>query len=125
MSVSGAGSVLANAFALSIPGTFVTIIEPGEKPSARFQSVGSIGLPAMLRGIPSTLKSTRRPVCVDASLVVKKSLGNGSMHAAGSIGSQPVWVGEVAAVAGAAAARAANAARSRARVLMVTWGAFV
>ena len=43
MSVSGAGSVLANAFALSIPGTFVTIIDPGEKPSARFQSVGSIG----------------------------------------------------------------------------------
>src|SRR3954452_13426408 len=104
MSVSGAGSVLANAFALSIPGTFVTIIEPGEKPSARFQSVGSIGLPAMFRGIPSTVKSTRRPVVVDVSVIVKKSLGNGSMHAAWSMGSQPVCVGDVAAAAGAAAA---------------------
>src|SRR6476661_3949885 len=112
MSVSGAGSVFANAFALSMPGTFVTIIEPGEKPSARFQSVGSIGLPATLRGIARTLKSTRLPVVVDASATVKKSLGNGSMQAAGSIGSQPVWVGEVAADAGAAAAIARVSVRS-------------
>src|SRR4051794_27425929 len=103
MSVSGTPPVPAKARALSLPGTFVMTSEPGEKPSALFQSVGSIGLPAMLRGMASGLKLTWRPVGVDGSAFVKKSLGNGSMHADGSIGSQPVCVGDVAAGATAGA----------------------
>src|SRR6476646_6755779 len=73
------------------------ISEPGEKPSARFQSVGSIGLPATLRGIEVMSKFTRRPVGVEASAFVKKSLGNGSMQADGSIGSHAAAAGEAAA----------------------------
>src|SRR4051812_11879028 len=83
MSASGTAPV----FARSSPGTYVVICEPGEKPSARFQSVGSIGLPATLRGIDVRSNATRRPVGVERSAFVKKSFGNGSMHADASIGS--------------------------------------
>src|SRR3954467_6993606 len=103
MSVIGTAPVLAR----SRPGTYVTISEPGENPPAWFQSGGSIGLPATLRGIEARSNATRRPVGVERSGFVKKSLGNGSMHADGSIGSQP------AADAGAASARAAKAAARR------------
>src|SRR4051794_12167398 len=85
MSVIGTAPV----FARSSPGTYVTISEPGENPSARFQSVGSIGLPATLRGIELRSNAIRRPVGVERSGFVKKSLGNGSMHAEGSIGTEP------------------------------------
>ena len=44
---------------------------PGLKPSARFMSVGSIGLPARLRGIESGSRFSRRPVGVEASGTVK------------------------------------------------------
>ena len=53
MSVFVGGSVLANACGLSMPGTCVTIGEPGLKPSSRFQSVVSIGAPATFRGVAS------------------------------------------------------------------------
>ena len=59
----------------------MTISEPGEKPSLRFQSAGSIGLAATLRGIAVRSNAIRRPVGVERSGFVKKSLGNGSMHA--------------------------------------------
>src|SRR5438105_3341494 len=68
----------------SSPGTWVSAIEPGEKPSLRFHSVGSIGTPATLRGIPAMGRCTRRPVSVVGSGTVKTSFGNGSRQAAGS-----------------------------------------
>ncbi|TMK22915.1 MAG: hypothetical protein E6G68_01385 [Actinobacteria bacterium] len=55
----------------SRPGTNVRTSEPGEKPSLRFHSVGSIGLPTMLRGISASWKSTRFFVAVVASGFVK------------------------------------------------------
>ena len=67
MSVSGAAPVRVR----SMPGTAAIIIEPGEKPSLRFHSAGSIGTPATLRGIISGVKFTRRPVGVDRSRTVK------------------------------------------------------
>src|SRR3954454_1803411 len=109
MSVIGTAPV----FARSSPGTYVTISEPGENPSARFQSVGSIGLPATLRGIEVRSNATRRPVGVERSGFVKKSLGNGSMQAEGSIGSQPdANEGTVPTVAARVSA-ASTAVRSR------------
>ena len=68
-------------------------MEPGENPSLRFHSVGSIGLPsppsvtsAPVRGIAARLKLTLRPVSVFGSAIVKKSFGKGSRHAAGRSG---------------------------------------
>src|SRR4029079_8626005 len=83
MSVIGAAPVRTR----STPGTRVTIGDPGLKPSLPFHPAGSIATPAALRGIDSVWRSTRRPVAVVASATVKKSLGNGSRQAAGSIGS--------------------------------------
>ena len=71
MSVFVGGSVLANACGLSMPGTCVTIGEPGLKPSSRFQSVGSIGAPAALRGVADGSMLRRSPVAVDGSARVK------------------------------------------------------
>ena len=65
------GLVLLNACGLSIPATWVTICEPGLNPSSRFQSLGSIGVPAALRGVASGLTFRRIPVAVLASAVVK------------------------------------------------------
>jgi hypothetical protein len=65
----------------------VTIGEPGLKPSSRFQSVGSIGAPAALRGVADGSTSRRSPVAVDGSARVKKSSGHGSRQSEGSIGS--------------------------------------
>jgi hypothetical protein len=73
----------------STPGTLVRIGVPGLKPSLRFHSVGSIGVPATFRGIIAGERATRRPVPLDRSATVKWSFGNGSRQAAGSIGSQP------------------------------------
>jgi hypothetical protein len=55
----------------SRPGTIVTPGWPGEKPSLRFHSVGSMGLPSTLRGIESGLRSRRRPVLAVGSVRVK------------------------------------------------------
>ena len=72
-----------------MPGTTVRICAPALKPSLRFHSCGSIGFPAALRGMASTLRSSRRPVALEASGLVNQSLGYGSMHCAGSSVSQP------------------------------------
>ena len=88
MSVFVGGWVLANACGVSMPGTCVTIGEPGLKPSRRFQSVVSIGAPATFCGVASALMLRRRPVAVDPSATVKKSFGQGSKQSDGSIGSQ-------------------------------------
>ena len=61
----------AAASGLSRPGTFVTIMEPGLKPSARFWSVGSIHTPSLLAGIDSRFKLSRRPVTVSLLFLVK------------------------------------------------------
>ena len=45
--------------------------DPGENPSFRFHSVGSMGFPTMLRGISGTSKSMRFPVAVVGSSRVK------------------------------------------------------
>jgi hypothetical protein len=83
------GTVFANARGLSIPGTCVTIGEPGLKPSSRFQSVVSMGVPAWFRGVDGGLTFRRSPVAVEGSPRVKKSFGQGSRQSEGSIGSQP------------------------------------
>src|SRR5438874_11703099 len=71
------GWVLVNASGLSIPATWVTIWEPGLNPSSRFQSVGSGGAPAELRGGASGLTLSGSPVAVPASAAVTSSVGHG------------------------------------------------
>ena len=67
---SSGGRSMENVRCRSSPGTNVRTSEPGEKPSLRFHSVGSIGLPAWLRGIASGERSTRLPVGVVSSATV-------------------------------------------------------
>src|SRR5919112_2537991 len=67
-----------SAAALSSPGIFTTIIDPGLNPSARFMSVGSIGTPSLLRGIAAFGRFSRRPVSVVLSRLVSASFGHGS-----------------------------------------------
>jgi hypothetical protein len=72
------GSLVRRAAAgVSRPGTFVSSIEPGLKPSARFMSRGSIGVPALLRGIEARARSRRLPVGVERSDSVNRSFGHG------------------------------------------------
>src|SRR3954471_3702907 len=80
-SVMGTRPVASNAAWLSRPGTFVTISDPGLKPSLRLISVGSIGLPAMFLGISVSWRFSRRPVSVVGSGLVNSSLGHGYRHA--------------------------------------------
>src|SRR5215475_7718591 len=101
MSVFVGGSVFANACGLSIPGTCVTIGEPGLKPSSRFQSVGSIGTPATFAGVASGLMSSRSPVGAEGSGWVKKSFGHGRRQREGSSGSQQPAVDAATALGGA------------------------
>src|SRR5688572_19233158 len=68
--------------------------DPGENPSLRFHSVGSIGLPSPpsvfsvpFRGMASGLKLTWTPVSVSAGFV-KKLFGKGKRHMLLSSGSQ-------------------------------------
>jgi hypothetical protein len=61
----------------SRPGTLVMSIEPGLNPSARFMSVGSMWTPARFAGIDSRFRSSRLPVGVSRSVVVKRSFGQG------------------------------------------------
>ncbi len=84
MSVIGAAPLRAR----SSPATYVTIIDPGLKPSLRFHSVGSIGTPLELAGIASGRKWTRRPVADESSRSVKKSFGKGMRHFAAARTSQ-------------------------------------
>ena len=58
MSVIGAAPLRVR----SRPGTNVTIMAPGLKPSLRFHSVGSTGTPDEFDGIDAAGKCTRRPV---------------------------------------------------------------
>jgi hypothetical protein len=61
----------AFVFVRSTPGTSVRIGVPGLKPSLRFHSAGSMGVPATFRGIAPGEKATRLPVAVDRSATVK------------------------------------------------------
>ena len=45
-------------------------IEPGLKPSARFMSAGSIGVPSLFLGIDERFRASLRPVGVEASRFV-------------------------------------------------------
>jgi hypothetical protein len=67
MSVIGAPPLAAR----SRPGSSTAIAEPGEKPSLRFHSVGSMWTPAVLAGRVSGPNATRRPVAVVRSRTVK------------------------------------------------------
>ncbi len=60
-----------NAAGVSTSGILTMISLPGLKPSARFMSVGSIGVPPMFFGIDSAFRLRRLPVAVEASLTVK------------------------------------------------------
>ena len=62
--------LLRPAASVSRPGTFVISIEPGLKPSARFMSAGSIGVPSLFFGIDERWSASRRPVGVEASRFV-------------------------------------------------------
>jgi hypothetical protein len=53
----------------SRPGTWASIMAPGLKPSLRFHSAGSMGLPKTVRGIAAIERSTRLPVAVSAGTV--------------------------------------------------------
>ena len=69
--VSGGRLLLRAAAGVSSPGTFTSIALPGLKPSARFMSLGSIGLPLLFRGIADLTSASRRPVSVRLSRFVK------------------------------------------------------
>src|SRR3954471_5686370 len=88
-------------------GTWTMIGWPGEKPSLRFHSRGSVRLPSLFLGIAAAAKFTRRPVGVVLSaLVCAKSLGNGSRQ---DFFGTPL---QVAAGAAAGSARSAKPART-------------
>ena len=63
MSVIGAAPLAAR----SMPGRRATSADPGENPSLRLSSVGSMWTPAALAGVASGPRSTRRPVSVERS----------------------------------------------------------
>ena len=88
MSVIGTAPVRANAAGVSRPGTFVTIMLPGLKPSLRVVRRGAHRLAGRLRGIHSSRRARRLPVGLESSARVKWSFGHGYRHAAGSSGSQ-------------------------------------
>ena len=87
--VSGGSLLRLTAFGVSRPGTLTSIALPGLKPSARFMSVGSIGLPSLLRGMADFLSASRRPVSVRLSRFVKKLLGHGNSQTRVPMKSQP------------------------------------
>ena len=87
-SVIGGSLLFAAASSVSSPGTFVSIMEPGLKPSARFMSVGLIGFPSLFFGIEASFRWSRRPVSEERSRFVNRSFGHGYRHTAGSVKSQ-------------------------------------
>ena len=70
MSVSGTAPVFWKAVGLSRPGTRVTMLSPGLKPSLWLMPAGSMWTPWTLAGVESLLKLTRRPVGALASSTV-------------------------------------------------------
>src|SRR6187401_2406303 len=88
MSVIGTAPVRAKAAGVSRPGTFVTIMLPGLKPSLQLYGAELTGLPRRFFGIHSSRSASRLPVGLVGSARVKWSLGHGYRHAAGSSGSQ-------------------------------------
>ena len=64
MSVSGTAPVFWKAVGLSSPGTRVTMLSPGLKPSLRLMSTGSMWTPSLLAGVEVALRLTRSPVGV-------------------------------------------------------------
>ena len=87
--VSGGSLLRFRAAGVSSPGTFVSIALPGLNPSARFMSVGAIGLPFLLRGMADFVRWSRSPVSVLLSRFVKRLFGHGNWHTAGSVKSHP------------------------------------
>jgi hypothetical protein len=77
MSVIGTAPVRRKASGVSSPGTFVTIMLPGLKPSFWRYGAALTGFPKRLRGISSSVSASRRPVAVEGSAVVKWSFGHG------------------------------------------------
>ena len=71
MSVIGTIPLRSNARRLSRPGMRTVIYWPGLKPSARFQSRGSIRTPSLLEGMTERCSASRRPVWVLESFFVK------------------------------------------------------
>jgi hypothetical protein len=76
-SVIGTAPVRRNASGVSSPGTLVTIMLPGLKPSLWLYGAALTGLPSRLRGISSSRSASRRPVAVEGSATVKWSFGHG------------------------------------------------
>src|SRR4051794_10929526 len=62
MLLIAAACVAATSAAVSIPGIFSVITDPGLKPSPALYGVGSIPAPSLLVGIARARKSIRRPV---------------------------------------------------------------
>jgi hypothetical protein len=58
----GTAPVALTSAAVSMPGTLSRIVEPGLNPSAASYGVASMWTPNAFAGIPSVLRSTRRPV---------------------------------------------------------------
>src|SRR5690606_12861149 len=102
------------------PGTRLSSIEPGEKPSARFHSAGRSGTPSLFFSV--VRRCTRRPVGVPPSATVYQSFGNGSRQAAGSIGSQPGPAPAAAAGAAGGTVRSAADTANAARAERARWG---
>src|SRR5687767_2466982 len=86
-SVIGTAPVRRNASGVSSPGTFVTILLPGLKPSLQLYGAELTGLPKRFFGIQSSRRASRLPVGLVESARVKWSFGHGYRQAAGSSGS--------------------------------------
>ena len=78
MSVTRTACVRLRAFLLVRPGTWVTMLTPGLKPSLRLSSVGSTGTPFLFSGIETRFRFTCLPVPVLGSVTVKWLLGHGN-----------------------------------------------
>ena len=71
MSVIGTSLLRLAARSVLSPFRKTVICWPGLKPSARFQSRGSIRTPSLFSGIPARGSASRRPVSVRRSFFVK------------------------------------------------------
>src|SRR3954453_1607490 len=78
MSVTGTAPVRLKAFLLVSPGTWVTMLTPGLKPSLRLSSGGSTATPFLFCGIETRFRFTCLPVPLLGSVTVKWSLGHGN-----------------------------------------------
>ena len=71
MSVTGTSLLRRTARFVLRPGMKTVICWPGLKPSARFQSRGSMRTPSLFSGMPARGSARRRPVSVRPSRFVK------------------------------------------------------